>query len=246
MKKILLVMLTVVSASFMTVSAQESFKPKAGSFSLEVGFSPLGLLEQDQQSSFYLPQGNLVGIYSISNSWGVRLGLGFASQSIKFDNGEDGDDNVNITRSRNQSVFSLAPGVTYSFKGTNKLSPYVGAEVMFATTSTKNNYRRVGGLGNDYEETETNVNNFDLVDDFYGVPFNSFGANLITGFNYYFAKNLYAGVEVGLGIQSMKTKKWKTEAINNDIEETEEGKAKTTGSGALLYANPQIRLGWAF
>ena len=240
MKKMLLVMLAIVSASFMNVSAQELevLKPKAGSFSLEVGFSPLSL--GDNGASVHLPMGNLTGIYSISDKWGVRLALGFSSIKGKWDNGEE-DEELFESNSYTQTVFSFAPGFTYSFKGTRRLAPYIGGEFQFATASNKFDEKSF-----DYEFTESNRERL-YGGSYEGIyPFNAYGVNLITGFNYYFAKNIYLGVEVGLGVQFMQNKKWKTEELDGLDSDTEESKASSSVFAAALYANPQIRLGWAF
>ena len=239
MKKILLVVLTIVSASVVSVNAQELevLKPKAGSFSLEVGFSPLSLAGDN--SSVHLPMGNLTGIYSVSDKWGVRLALGFSSIKGDWDNGEEAEDNEVLTFT--QSIFSVAPGFTYSFSGTRRLAPYIGGEFMFASATNKYKEKMA-----DYESIETNGEQ--IYGNLYGgeFPFTAYGVNLITGFNYYFAKNIYLGIEVGLGMQGVKAKTTKFEETIDNVTETEDGKIKASGLTFSLYANPQIRLGWAF
>lgn len=56
-----------------------------------------------------------------------------------------------------------------------------------------------------------------------------FGVQAFTGMNYYFSQNLYVGVEFGIGFNYEKNK------------ETED---KTTSFAP--YAQPAVRLGWAF
>ena len=241
MKKILFIMLAIASASFMNVSAQELevLKPKAGSFSLEVGFSPLSL--GDNNASVHLPMGNLTGIYSITDKWGVRLALGFSSTKEKWDNGEE-DKDLYESRTYTQSVFSFAPGFTYSFKGTRRLAPYIGGEFMFATAANKRTW--------EVDRSESIRINGQMLggDGYYNGrrPFNAYGVNFITGFNYYVAKNIYLGVEVGLGAQGLKVKKWETKEIEDNVTVSEKEESSNSGLEISLYANPQIRLGWAF
>jgi len=244
MKKILLVMLTVVSASFMTVSAQDSevLKPADGSFSLEVGFSPFNL---GDNSSISLPSGKLTGIYSIRNGWGVRLGVGLATASFKYDDSNvDGIGNYWEKASVSQSAISFAPGFSYSFAGTRRLTPYIGAELVFSTVSNKLKYEEDG-----YKESVTNLGVEDLEDELEGinflniqVPQTGIGANAFAGFNYYFSKNIYIGAEVGLGFTSYNFKDMKIQ--ENNFKETISSPYKS--SEFKIYANPQIRLGWAF
>ena len=58
---------------------------------------------------------------------------------------------------------------------------------------------------------------------------NGFGVQAFTGMNYYFSQNLYVGVEFGIGFSFDKDKK-------SDV--------KTTSFAP--YAQPAVRLGWAF
>jgi len=191
MKKYLvaLMMFAVTTA----VSAQEeSYKPEAGSFGVEVAVSPLWGGVDFQQGLEY--DNNIAGqfrvSYSLNDKIGVRLGLGFGTSSTNTDNGESGDALRKTTNSRTN--FSILPGFVYSFEGTTKLTPYVGAEFALGSCSTKN-VTEAGKV----KTTVTNSGN---------NMFNTFGFNVFTGFDYFFAKNLYVGVEAGIGIDSQKFK----------------------------------------
>ena len=117
-------------ATTFVVSAQEnqeSIKPESGSFSVEVGFTPL------QTNSVSLQGGQIKGAYSISDKFGVRLGLDFGTSTTTVDNNESG---VAWSKTSNCTTqFTVNPGVTYSFAGTERLTPYVGAEVSFGISS---------------------------------------------------------------------------------------------------------------
>ena len=241
MKRHLLAILLFAAAT--VVNAQEeSLKPDAGSFSLEIGFSPFG---RGGNPSIYLPMGNLTGILSVSEKFSVRLGLGLSHFSETYDNGieQNSDDWWGWYKATaSQTVFSIAPGFSYSFKGTKRLTPYVGAEFRFITASTK------------YEEKERNsryteLNEYEMEGGIFdgSYPFNGYGLNAFSGFNYYFSKNIYLGAEVGIGFLYMQNKKSVIEMDNNNGSiSKEETKEKYGITGFNLYANPQIRLGWAF
>jgi len=236
MKKILFAF--AMFAATMAVSAQEtvvnveetvvvatqegSFKPEVGTFQVEVGFAPL------QVNSVFLQGGQLKVAYSVNEKFGVRLGLGFGTYTETED--DKAEEWTKTTEST--SRFSLAPGVTYSFEGTNKLAPYVGAELTFATTSNKNTVERKSG----YKSVTKNS----------GSPLNTFGVGVFTGFNYYFAKNLFVGVEVGIGTEFSSVKNRSVEVTNNGETTTTEDKSESGSFNFRAYANPALRLGWAF
>ena len=226
MKKVLLATMLVAAVA---VNAQ-SFKPEVGKFGMEVAVS--GLTDIDLQG------GALVGTYSFSENIGFRLGLGFNSTSTTSDNGDSGAALRKFELSINQ--FTIAPGIVYSFAGTEKLTPYVGAEFLLGSTSNKITATRGTASGNHVETTE-NING-----NMFGINFealNTFGFNVFTGFNYYFAKNLYIGAECGLGIVSVSEKNWKITETGVD---NQEGKDKNGGFGMGVGCNTSLRLGWAF
>ena len=234
MRKYLLFVL--VFAGTAIANAQEgSVKPGAGKFSVEVGFSPLGMSRSSQ--SIYLPMGELTGHYSITNKINVRLGLGVSYAYSSYDNGEDKENGWWYKSSASQTAISLAPGFSYSFGGTKKMTPYAGAEFRFVTTCSKQKQETI-----DESQTQTNS---DYVSSSYGqnLPFNGYGVNLFTGFNYYFVKNIYLGAEVGLGFLYKQDKQGVTKQSDREDVKVEE---KRNELGLNLYANPQIRLGWAF
>ena len=238
MRKYLLVVLIFAGAA-VTNAQEESFKPGARKFSVEVGFSPLGM-GRASQSSIYLPMGELTGFYAISNKFSVRLGLGASFIAYGYDDGEENkwwgwNESIN-----SQTVISFAPGFVYSLKGTKRLTPYVGGEYRFITTCSakidknKDDKRKV--INGDEVRNPYDNNSFTR-------PFNGYGANLFTGFNYYFSKNIYVGAEVGLGFMYAQSKK---RIVKQTDEDDIESKDKYSSAGFALYANPQLRLGWAF
>ena len=210
MKKILLAIMLVAAVA---VNAQ-GFKPEVGKFGVEVAVS--GLTDVGLQG------GKLVGTYSFTDAIGVRLGLGIQSVGTKFDNGEANASKMLLEGS--SSGFIIAPGLVYSFAGTERLTPYVGAEITFSSTSNKSTTT----LGTTETITE-NANN----------PYSKFGFNVFAGFNYYIAKNLYLGAECGLGLASTS---YKNEKVTGVAESKFERSESTFG----VNVTPALRLGWSF
>ncbi|MDR1408658.1 MAG: porin family protein [Tannerella sp.] len=227
MKKIFIV-LAVVTVGVITSSAQDgSVKPGKGSFSLEAGFSPFSVTGENIQ----LHGGQIRAIYSVTDKVGIRLGLGFGVEMVSNDNGQSGDDWRKTTG--NFSNISFTPGIIYNFSGTDRLTPYIGGELIFATSSA-----------NDVEESrDSKTVTRNLSED--GL-FNTFGLGLFSGFNYYLARNLYAGAELGLSLKSYSLKNTVIEATNNGQTQTMEPKDKASLTSLGTVCTPAIRLGWVF
>lgn len=204
-------------------SQAESFKPEEGSIEMEVGFAPFSV----NNDGVRLQGGELKGAYILNEQFKIRLGLGFATN--KEVNKAEGEWPKTTTST---SRFSITPGFTYSFDGTDKLDPFVGAELMFATESNKRTVEQESG-----DKTVTKNQN---------SPFNVFGIGALTGFNYYFAKNLFVGVEVGIGVEFGSEKNRKVETTTNGQTTTTENKTDNSSFDFRAYANPSIRLGWVF
>ena len=225
-------MFAVITAA----SAQEeNYKPE-GSFGVEVAIMPLmGVvgfqqgLEYDNNSA-----GQLKVSYFLNDRMAVRLGLGFETASAKTDNGESGAALRKTENSRKN--FSILPAFIYSFEGTARLAPYVGVEFAFGNCSAES-ISEVGTASGVIKTTTTNSGNM----------FNTFGISALTGFNYFFAKNLYIGVEAGVGFDSQKFKNEKvTRTGDPGWTAPAESKSSRENSTFGFKVNPILRLGWSF
>ncbi len=183
MKKVLLV---AVAAAFIGSSAmaQDVMKQTGGENNVEVLFSPLG--------------GNPIGINGIkyrkftSATTAIRgtVFLGFnSSKDLSTD--FDGTELRELEATSNEFNFSIAPGIERHFVGTDRLSPYYGAEVIlgFATMRDAEEQLSLEDPA-DITIVETETTNGSL----------TFGANAFAGVDYYFADNIYLGFEFGFGL----------------------------------------------
>jgi len=232
----LLVSVAIFAASVVAVNAQESsFKPDAGSVGFEIAFSPLDGAAGFQQGFSFDENvaGQLKLYYYVSDNFAIRLGLGYNAFSMKYDNGESGDDLRK--RSSRYSTYAILPGIVYSFDGTSRFAPYVGAEFGIGSTSLK----EVIEMGK-IEGTFTN-------DPDEGNFLNTFAFNVFTGFNYFIAKNLFLGVEVGIGYESVSLKDYDEKVTGNpDWKAPEKDKSSSSMSFFGLKTQPMLRLGWFF
>lgn len=130
----------------------------------------------------------------------VKLGLGSSSVTTKQVTGAGVTPAVTAEKEVNSGFgFAITPGIEKHFAGSDRLSPYVGAELPIgfgsgATTEISNS-DNVGGAptasGDSYKDES-------------GSQFN-LGLRLVLGADYYVADGLYLGVEGGLGLFSLSS-----------------------------------------
>ena len=229
--------LALCAALVITVNAQESYKPEAGKFGVELAGSPLlgvitlqpGMQFANDFEGFF--GGQFKVSYYLSDNIGVRIGLGYRTISSNVDNGESGS---NLSKSSlSMATFSFLPEFIYLFEGTTKLAPYVGAGLDFGSTSSET-ITENGSI----KETRKNWG---------GVFLNTFGINVFTGFNYFIAENLFLGVEAGVGFASQTFKNSEI-TRTGDPNWTPPPKSKASSSNSTFGFNvhPMLRFGWFF
>lgn len=200
------------------VSTAKNFKPGSERFGAEAGLY-LG-------SGFGLNGGNLNFNFTLSDEWMVRLGFGLTVvKDVETDENERNHHTTNTN-------FNVKPGVVYSFTGTDRLEPYVGAEFVFDLGSE---------CQYDEEETEEKV-----VDTSNKTRTPSYGGNAFTGFNFYVAKDLYIGAEVGFGFAiTPDAHNVKTDA-EGKVNDSKDNKAKSHRTVINPVFTPSVRVGWKF
>lgn len=181
-------------------------------------------------------------------------------------------------------TFSIRPGYEKHFAGTDRLSPYVGAELLFSkTTSTVtedqiqrnpatpayNSYDSLTSQTISAPYTVYSLESKNHKDD--GAA-TTFGINLIAGFDFYFAKNLSLGAEMGFGFSTTSYPDYESQELKstastadyvpfNPLTNTQGYETHTASSYAItdkpaekqgkssqLGSNvvAQIKLGWLF
>ena len=227
MKKVLII---AAAALFIgsTASAQEVMKQTGGEQNLEVLFAPLG--------------GSPIGINGIkyrkftSATTAIRatVFLGLNSTTSKTMDGANND--VELKSSNSNFDISIRPGIEKHFVGTDRLSPYYGAEAMigFGTRSQKND--RIYGTDESVKSVKTSSQGN------LGI-----GVNAFAGMDFYFADNIYLGAELGFGIAYNMEMDTKYESMNPI-----DGKITSGDSpgGSAIHVGPTvvgaIRLGFLF
>lgn len=231
MKKLFLGVAALLSALSMNAQAEENaavetkeakevnqYKVDEGKFMMEIGYVPVAA------GSVNLPGGMIRGVYVLSEKIELKMGLNIGIAKEVEDNAKAGD--AWVKNSERVAVFAIEPGFNYCFEGTNRLEPYIGAELAFGITSTK--------------EVHETLNEKHVVKNETG--FNTFGVAGNAGFNFFVAKNLFIGAEVKLGVEMTTDKKITTEENGTTTKED-------TNNHEVEFAPlavPAIRIGWAF
>lgn len=223
MKKLLFAL--ALGASITAVQAQDSeFKPTAGSKNLEFQFAPLG------GSPISISGLRFRSFSSPTSAIRANVFLGFMNTSTITRDASTGVKELKTKKS--QFDINIRPGIENHFTGTDRLSPYVGAEVDIAFRSTKET-QEDDGQNNDIVETE--IKNKD--------GFLRLGLNAVAGFDYYFAKKVYVGAELGFGLGFTNPMTTKTKSEGTTVE-SKANKDKTINFGPNV--NSAIRLGYLF
>ena len=222
-----------------TMTGVYAQKQTGGEKNLEVQFAPLG--------------GNPVSISGIrfrsfnSATSAIRIGL-FVGGDKTTDVTSQPDDSTNpdtpelLDTERNLTV-SVRPGYEKHFAGTERLSPYIGGEVLFSISSKKSTSESWDSL---YSPTDQDFGAPGLSTTTTKDGSLTFGVNVVAGFDYYFADNLYLGAEIGFGF---------SRTADKDTEVTYEGPLDPdpidpTINGSSIGWGPNyqgtLRLGWLF
>jgi len=210
MKKVVL-FIALVATSVVGVQAQ---KFQGGEKNLEVEFNPFG----DSPVSM---NGIRFRMFN-SESSAIRIGFNIGGTNnnevySQQDKTEGSDGAVVILPELNQSMqtfnFAIRPGYEMHFAGTDRLSPYVGAELMYAMQSSTMTREFHNANNADDQSKPENWQTWDMT-----VKNGSsmFGLNALAGVDFYFVDNFYLGAEINLGFHSTSYKDRETTAGNED------------------------------
>ncbi|MCB2221911.1 MAG: hypothetical protein KQI35_16085 [Bacteroidetes bacterium] len=224
MKNLFLILVMVL---FTTIGMKaQDIRPAVGQVALEVNFTPL--------SASPIGLNYLKGRYLMSEDMVFRLGVDIRVHSDKSEPINGADPDINDERKMSYTQFGLYPGIEKHFGNMERLSPYIGAELGFVTKGSKSSYTD--------NNANTTVETKGAWSDGSNRGFTSIGLNVLAGADFYFAKKIYLGTEVGFGFQSMTMKE--VEVTSGSTTNTTNVKASTTDIG--FNFNPAIRLGFWF
>lgn len=224
-------------ALFGAAAQAQDLKPVAGDVTTE-----FGLTGGVNRTNFKLNDGAgmLRFRYFQKEDIAFRLGFNVESTNDKTNvfgpNGSKGT----ITESATKVLINL--GVEKHFAGTARLSPYVGADLLFGTGSSKVKTENAILAGNPATGAYAN----DTFMDAKAPSYTSIGLRGVIGADYYIAKRLFLGVEAGLGFAYEKQGKSETTTrVGNTTTTT-----KFDSAGSTNTISPSVitglRVGFAF
>jgi len=229
MRKVVL----VAMATLLVSSVQAQFKPVAGSCGLEVQFRPFAR-NTFQAVAFENDIRTIYGVspwFFVTDRVELRADFGFGFDSEK-DKQKDPEGNNDMLYKWSSNAFGLRVGAYYHFKGTERISPYLGANVGFGMAGSTNKITNWNFASGDSRTSKGGMLGLNVA--------------LATGFNWYIVNGLYLGADIGLGFVFAKPQKMKITTVISGEKTTNEVEPTESFSGLDFIANPAIRLGWKF
>ena len=224
--------MTVALAATALVSAhaQSEIKPLAGQVTTDFTLFANGIFDSANspvglESNFGLNAVALKGRYFLMDNLALRASLGInnsgATKKVSDPLNEE------VTKS---NAFSLGLGLEHHFGGTDRLSPYVGAELAIGSASGS-------------KKTTTK----DLTTTVKEAPRFVFGGTLLLGADYYIAPHVYLGVEAGLGLTTSSVGKSSTTMVqSNGTTTVNESKSTSSYSGVSTDVKAGFKIGFVF
>lgn len=221
---------TLLSIAFIASSlmASAQMKPAAGTKTLEVNFTPLG--------------GSPISINNIrlrsfsSETSALRLGIGITYMNDKTANGaKTADGKTTLFNTSTVMNINLRPGIEKHMAISDRVSPYMGAELDLAFQSTTDKAESDPAANNKVETATTTGTN----------GYTRFGLNALAGVDVHLVKGLYIGSELGFGLQYVGNSDVKQSSTVSGFTAPE----PTKGGSSINFGpnvNAAIRLGWMF
>lgn len=219
----------LAATALVSAQAQSEFKPLAGSVTTDFSLFANGIFNQTESpvalGSHADINGLIKGRYFLQDNIALRLSLGLNNSSST----EKKTDPVDET-TKKSNVFTFGLGLEHHFGGTDRLSPYIGAELFLgsATGSTKS-----------VNSVATSISK--------NAPRFVFGGDLLLGADYYIAPHVYLGVEAGLELLHASTGKTSvTVTPAGGTATTNESKSTSSAGGFATDVKAGFKVGFVF
>jgi len=261
--KMMVAIFAICFSQHLLMAQEKVTFPSKNNLAVELNFKPFG----ENVISF----NQLQFKYRVADNIALRLGLALSNDKLN-QSGDDypESEQQKVTGKESWTKFGVLPGIEYHFLKNSKISPYVGAEISFSKNTVKSHYRdydyesyynnATGSYDRRYIPIEIDINGatrtiaeqyyqtqygygYYLTTSYLNRAYTSYGGHLLLGCDYYFMRNLYVGVEAGLGYDYTKYKKV-TIDVSNEV--TPEIIPSYTDSKVGFYYNSAIRLGFWF
>ena len=229
-----LLAVTALVAGIASTQAQEQYRPVGGEKNLELMVAPLGGSPVTMAGIKYRHFGSATSA--------MRLGvfLGFQNKTTILQDEDSQTDMLELKKKESSITIAVQPGLEKHMTGTDRLSPYIGGYLdLNYTYKNKKEETQLNATKVGYDQTKSGS---------LGL-----GLNAVAGFDYYLAKSLYFGTELGFGVSATMPMKNKTESVTLDPvsgnEVTTSGDSKKDNMSSIQVGPNvvgQLRLGWLF
>ena len=216
-----------------TTNAPSDFKPTAGANNLELNLTPFG--------NTPISITNIRYRRFLTDKTALRLGVGvsLASSSVEEQLASNVTPGTTILGNRSKTStfgWNIKPGYEKHFEGTKRLSPYIGGELDLASQTSKSVSHSLTATDAVVENTVKNAGK---------TGFFRAGANALAGCDFYVAKHLYLGAEMGFGFSMTSFYKQKTTSSPAPaiaVKDVDQGRNFNLGPNF----NSAIRVGYIF
>jgi opacity protein-like surface antigen len=226
-----MLLISVVYAQDNT-SNEKIYKQVAGSNSFELAFDPASIFNSSSPGSMFDLQDGFGIRYRrfMTELSAFRIGVDISVSNSTFITQQANEefDALELKTKFSSFGFLLRPGYEKHFKGTKRLSPYIGGElnIGYSNSTVKEEVQE----GNEVKESKRKDGTFRI------------GAAALAGLDFFVAKNLYLGLEFTYGIYYKKNLDRKITDIDGEETIEKRGSAFSFTPGA--YAN--FRIGYLF
>ncbi len=209
---------------------------------LEVSFNPGNIFGSNTGNMFGLINGYIKYRHFSDRTHAFRMGVNvlYLSQKSIIQQADSEAGLEELSANVNSKGLSLMLGSERHFNINNRLSPYTGwqVELGYLTSKYIEEYQ-------DGSAVESYIyRNYNLPA---GVPTGkiALGFGFVTGIDYYFLKNFYFGIEIGVGLEYSKY-------LDGSFEDTGDSSAgEDFHQGYQILLSPglttgNLRLGWSF
>jgi len=206
MNKILIVGIAgMILLSGNQLKSQDTLKPIRKSWGTELNVNPF-----DGSLSYNNADGQIkIRRYTGGNTvWRISATIDYKQDAnstiLRY-----GTNPINNNEFKKSLLISIALGTEKHFNGTSRISPYLGWEVCYGHKSSEHEiddedyFTTVDGAWMN-SQVQYNGQTYYTTNTFNEKSYWSFGANILTGFDFYMAKNFYFGYEISVGLDYIK------------------------------------------
>lgn len=224
--------------------SQDTLKVSQGHFTTELNINPF-----KGELSLNNALNQIKARYFIANNVALRIALNFNSKKTSTDNSSVyGSNPINTKTSQKTTAVGLNFGFEKHFKGTRRLSPYLGAEFVLGSKSASqtltsgNTETKIDGAWQTYTIIPGNNGGYSI--DYTEKAYFQYGFNLLGGFDFYVAKHFYMGYEIAFGLSQTNYKDISVTSKPNSGFVSPDYSQKDFSFGATLING--IRVGFVF